>query len=239
MPALVTGAGRRLGRAIAVALARSGADVVLHCNRSLTEAEAVASEIRSLGRKAWVLQADLSEPAHARPLFEEARRTAGEIGVLVNSASAYAASRLTDLSADDLDSAMRLNAASPLLLTRALAAQGIEGCVVNILDARIVDYDREHAAYHLGKRALYSLTRMSALEFAPKVRVNAVAPGLILPPPGEGDAWLERLKGSNPLRAHGSAEDAAEAALFLIRGRFITGQVIFVDGGRHLKGSVS
>jgi pteridine reductase len=104
------------------------------------------------------------------------------------------------------------------------------------LDTRVAGYDRQHVAYHLSKQMLCTLTRMMAVEFAPRIRVNAVAPGLILPPEGKGMDYLEGLKGTNPLNQYGSAEDISAAAVFLIGSAFITGQGIHVDGGRHLKG---
>ncbi|MBI5243419.1 MAG: SDR family oxidoreductase [Elusimicrobia bacterium] len=236
--ALVTGAGKRLGRAIALALARSGVDVAVHCNRSAGEALEAAGEIRALGRRAWVVQGDLGDAAQAEALFERARDAAGRIDILVNSASIFSKSRLSDFPPENLAANIQVNAMAPLLLSRALARQGRGGCIVNLLDSRIADYDAEHAAYHLSKRLLHSLTRMLALELAPRVRVNAVAPGLILPPPGEDDSCLERLRRTNPLQSHGGPSDVAEAVLFLVRSPFITGQVIYVDGGRHMKGSV-
>ena len=237
--ALVTGAAKRLGRAISLGLARAGADLVVHCRASAPEAEALAKEIRGLGRRAWVAEAELSDPAQAESLFARARRAAsGRVDILVNSAAIFPKGRLTELSAEDLAANVGINALAPLILSRALARQKHEGCIVNLLDSRIADYDAEHAAYHLSKRMLFTLTRMMALEFAPQVRVNAVAPGLILPPAGEDDGYLERLKGSNPLQSHGSPQDVAEAVLFLARSAFVTGQVLYVDGGRHMRGAV-
>jgi len=123
-----------------------------------------------------------------------------------------------------------------LQLSRALAAQGRSGQVLNLLDCRILSYDAEHAAYHLSKRMLFSLTRMLALELAPRLRVNAVAPGLILPPPGRDEAYLQALARTNPLQRHGGAGDVVRAALFLMQSGFVTGQVIYVDGGHHMTG---
>ena len=127
---------------------------------------------------------------------------------------------------------------APLELTRCLAAQGRDGAVVNLLDARVGDYDRQHAAYHLSKRLLAALTRRMAIEFAPRLRVNAVAPGLILPPDGEDEGHFDRLASTNPLQRRGCPEAVAEAVLFLLRSDFVTGQVLFVDGGRHLRGNL-
>jgi hypothetical protein len=238
--ALVTGAGKRLGKAIALALARSGFDVVVHCNRSAADARGTASAIRALGRRAWVLEADLGAASGAEALFAQARKAASRVDVLINSASVFKPSRLSDFTPAELAEAVGVNAMAPLILTRAFARQKLdgEGCVVNLLDCRVADYDAKHAAYHLSKRMLLSLTRMSALEFAPRVRVNAVAPGLVLPPPGESVSYLERLSHTNPLRTYGSPKDVAEAVLFLVRSPFITGQVLYVDGGRHMNRTV-
>ncbi|HNR34300.1 MAG TPA: SDR family oxidoreductase, partial [Candidatus Hydrogenedentes bacterium] len=134
--------------------------------------------------------------------------------------------------------AVNLNALAPFLLGRCLAAQKRPGGIVNLLDARIADYDREHASYHLSKRLLFTLTRMMAVEFAPCVRVNGIAPGLILPPEGKDESYLAQLAATNPLNRYGSPDDVAEAVLYLLRSDFVTGQVIFVDGGRHMRGGM-
>ena len=236
--ALVTGAGKRLGRAVALALAGDGAGVFLHYHRSADEAESVADEARAKGVQAWTAQADLAEPDQARRLMAEALAAAGAIDILVNNASVFPSGLITDVSPEDIALNVNVHAVAPLVLIQALAAQGSAGHVVNLLDSRITDYDRRHAAYHLSKRMLFTMTRMLALELAPVIAVNAVAPGLVLPPPGEDESYLQRLAHTNPLQRHGHEQDIADAVLFLVRSRFITGQVIFVDGGRHMKGSV-
>jgi hypothetical protein len=237
--ALVTGAALRLGAAISRRLAAGGADLVLHCRASREAAEELAAEVRAAGRRAWVLAADLDDPAMAEALLPRAAEAAGgPVTVLVNNASIFPRDRVTDFTLADLEHNLRVNTWAPLVLSRALAAQGEPGVVVNLLDCRIHDYDEEHAAYHLSKRMLFSLTRMTALEFAPRVRVNAVAPGLILPPPGEDESFLERMAHTNPLHAHGSPGEVAAAVDYLVRAPFVTGQVIHVDGGRHMRGRV-
>lgn len=236
--ALVTGGAVRLGRAVSLALAEAGADVVVHFRDSETEARKTAAEIKRRGRRAWTIRADLSDPAGAEALFEAARREAGPIRILINSASIFPPDRIPGLRWESLQANILLNAFAPLVLSRAVAAQGLASDVVNLLDCRMDDYDDKHASYHLSKRMLFSLTRMMALEFAPMVRVNGVAPGLVLPPRGQGKGYLERLKDSNPLRRYGSPRDVAEAVLFLLKSVFITGQVVYVDGGRHMRGSV-
>ena len=235
--ALVTGAAKRLGRAIAGGLAAEGVHVALHYRSSGSEAAAEADELRRAGVNAWTLQADLADPAAAEGLVGKACEAAGApVDILVNSASIFSPSSVLEFSPGDLEANVQVNATSPLLLSRALACQGRPGQIVNLLDARIVEYDRAHAAYHLSKRMLFSLTRILALELAPRVRVNAVAPGLILPPPGEDESYLDAMAHGNPLRRHGTADDVVRATLFLLKSDFVTGQVIYVDGGQNLRG---
>ncbi len=240
--ALITGAAKRIGRAVTLALARQGVNTIIHYNTSQKEALALESEAHTLGVKAWSLKADLAEPSGAQDLWNKASDTGGSIDILVNNASIFPQDRLTDFTAEDLSLNINVNALAPVLLSRAFAAQERDGVIVNLLDCRIVDYDSEHVAYHLSKRMLFSLTKMMALEFAPRIRVNAVAPGLILSPAernatSEQDQdYLQRMAGTNPLSTWGRPEDITQALLFLLQSRFITGQVIYVDGGRFLKG---
>jgi pteridine reductase len=131
---------------------------------------------------------------------------------------------------------MRVNTFAPLVLGRAFIKQKRVGAIVNFLDTRMTGYDRDHSAYQLSKLSLSSLTKMMALEFAPCVRVNAVAPGPILPPLGKDSAYMERLASTNPLHRIGNLGDVTGAVLFLLKSTYITGQVLYVDGGYHLKG---
>lgn len=236
--ALVTGGAKRIGRAITLALAAAKSNVVVHCLRSAAEAEALVEDLRGQGVQAWVVRADLAEVRGPEMLWTQATEAAGPIDILINNASVFSEDRLPDVTIESIETNLHVHAWAPLALSRSLAAQGREGAIVNLLDARVENYDREHAAYHLSKRMLLSLTRLMALEFAPRVRVNGVAPGLILPPAGKDHEYLERQAGTNPLARYGSPELVADAVLFLLRNDFITGQVIFVDGGRHLRGVV-
>ncbi len=236
--ALVTGASRRLGRAIALRLAEAGADLVIHHRASASDAEAVADEVRSLGREAVVVQADLSREREIDGLCSSVLSGPRAADVLVNNASVFEPGALAELTWEHLAENVRVNAFAPLRLMRALADGCDDGAIVNLLDARMGDYDKANVGYHVSKRMLHAFTRMAALEFAPRVRVNAVAPGLILPPPSEDDGYLERFASANPLQAIGSADGIAEAALYLAQAPFVTGQVLYVDGGRHLRGCV-
>jgi pteridine reductase len=235
--ALVTGAGKRLGRAIALALADAGANLIAHFNVSRKAAEDLAAEVRQRGRNAWTIQADLVLPEQAAGLVGKARDLSGGFDILINSASIFPADTLRDATLESIEINQKINALAPLALARQFAAGGGAGDIINMLDTRAFDADPEHFSYHLSKRTLYTLTRVMAMEFAPKIRVNAVAPGLILPPDGKDESYLKGLAHTNPLQRYGSAEDVCEAVLFLLRSEFVTGQVIFVDGGRHLKGA--
>lgn len=236
--ALITGGAKRIGKAIAFALASNGTNIVIHYKSSEKEAENIAKEIENLGVKAWIIKADLSISSEAENLIPNIRKETGDIHILINNASIFDKSKLIDFSTEVLMDNIRINALAPLLLSRSFAEQKIEGNIVNFLDTKIIEYDKEHTAYHLSKLMLFSMTKMMALEFAPLVRVNAIAPGLILPPPGQDISYLEKLSVTNPLKKFGSPDDITNAVLFLLSSDFITGQVIFVDGGYHLKGNI-
>jgi hypothetical protein len=223
---------------MAMALAARGANVVIHFRSSADEAEETAEEARNLGVGAWTVRADLGRRAEVETLFGEAVDQAGFVDILINSASIFPESRLDAFTPDDLYANIDVNALAPLLLARAFVARAGRGAIINMLDTRYNDHDASHAAYHLSKRMLFTLTRMMAVEYAPDVRVNAIAPGLVLPPPGKDRQYLLDLAHTNPLGAIGGPDDIARAAVFLLESPFITGQVIFVDGGRHMKGSM-
>ncbi len=233
--ALVTGGALRIGRAISLALAASGSNVVVHHSRSAPEAAALVSQLSGLGVRATALRADLGSPDEAEAVVALAEeRAGGRLDVLVNNASVFEPETIETASLDRLLHSLTVNAWAPFVLTRAFAHRSGSGRVVNLLDTRVSGLDLAHVGYILGKHLLAVLTRMTAVAFAPKLTVNAVAPGLILPPAGEGEAYLERLACQLPLKRHGTAEDVARAVVFLLESDFVTGQVVFVDGGRHL-----
>jgi NAD(P)-dependent dehydrogenase (short-subunit alcohol dehydrogenase family) len=245
--ALVTGAARRLGRAIAVALGREGVDVLVHYGHSAAEAEQTAAELRALGVRSWTLRAELGDPDQAEALWEQARARAGAIDILVNSASAFPEDTLANFTAAGMEAALRVNTLAPVLLSRRFAAAegGRAGgtgptdrVIVNLLDSRALGRLRAHFSYQASKRLLGDFTRLLALELAPAVRVNAVAPGMILPPPGLDPRLQARLAATNLLGRWGEPEDVARAVLFLASSAFVTGQVLYVDGGGAVKESL-
>ncbi len=231
--ALVTGAARRIGREIALTLARAGADIVVHHLRSVSEAEETAAAVQAFGVEAWLLAADLADPDAAEDIVSRAWALSGGFDILVNNASVFPADTVPDLTAAVLHEILDLNAIAPLMLSRAFAARTDTGSIVNLLDTRIAAVDTAHAAYHLSKQLLAAVTDLTAAAFAPGIRVNGVAPGVILAPVGDPAARLP--SGRTLVGGSGSPADVADAVLFLVSHPFMTGEVIFVDGGQRIK----
>ncbi len=234
--ALVTGAAHRVGREIALALAREGADIVLHYGRSAAAAQATAQEIARLGRRVMLHQADLGNWDAAVELGKAALAHFGRVDVLINSASSFVPNDYFSTSEADFDQAFNVNIKGPFALSQVIAQAmiaGDGGTIVNIVDEGAFYPWRKYVAHGLSKAALLALTRSQALNLGPKVRVNAVCPGPVLKPPDYSDAEWEALRETNPLRALGSAEQVAETVLFLVTGpTFINGDCIMLDGGR-------
>lgn len=237
--ALITGGAKRLGRETALALAEAGASVAIHYHSSKDPAEALCEELREKGVSAVPIQADLTEPSVVERLFQAAWEGLSGLDFLVNNASIFPAGRLDEMDLQNLHSNLLVNAWAPFLLTRAFWRQikgtARRGSVVNLLDSRLVGGDRAHAPYHLSKATLREITTLTALEFAPELQVNGIAPGAVMPPEEFGAGYLEGLTADLPLQRRGYPTDIADATLFLLGASFVTGQVIFVDGGRHLR----
>jgi len=237
--ALVTGGARRLGRAIVRGLAADGAHVVVHYGTSSQAAQGLADEVGAGGGRAFTLQADLTAGAEVDGLVGRTVALAGRLDLLINNASVFGAGRLVDLEPGALAENLQVNAWAPLALARGLAALGRPAQVVNLLDTRIAaPADPDHLAYYLSKRTLADVTRLLALDLAPGIRVNAVAPGAVLAPADAPPGYLDGLAASLPLGRAGGVQDVVAALRFLVTSPFVTGQVIFVDGGQHLQGSV-
>lgn len=236
--AIVTGGGVRVGRAISLALADAGAKVYIHYNSSSDAAGAVRDEILANGGMASIGSADLTDPSAAQLLIADAEAALGPVSILVNSASAFHTDSLADATLENLREARSVTLESPVMLTQAMALamdDGLEGAVVNVTDARTMHPYKEHLSYTLAKGGLDTFTRVAALELAPRIRVNAVALGVILPPAGETDDYAARLAATLPLERVGGTEVVGEAVVFLCRNDFITGEIIRLDGGAHLQ----
>ncbi len=232
--ALVTGGAVRIGRAICQSLADAGAKVVINYNHSSEEADQLVDEIRGRGGQSWAMQADLGSQEQLLSLVPRARDLAGHLDILVNNASIFPVDDFSTFTLEDLHRNVEVNAWAPLALARSFGEMTDTGDIVNIIDGRMVGYDWGHVAYHSSKYLLGLFHRMMAIRMAPGIKVNAVGPGLILPPEGKDQAYIESLKEKVPLKRVGSPEAVADAVLFLLSSDYITGQVIFVDGGRWL-----
>ena len=239
--ALVTG-GKRIGAAVAGDFASAGADVALVYNRSRDEAQETAARVRSAGRRALLLQADLSDPAQCRRVVDDAARDLGRLDILVNMASLYERKDYTALTDEDWDRALAVDLRSSHLCTQAavphMKRQG-GGRVVNFADwvaasgrPRYTGY----VPYYVAKAGVIGLTQILALELAAdRILVNAVAPGPIVPPAGTSEAEIAAVEKATPLGRWGGADEIVKAVRFLVETDFVTGEVIRVDGGRHVK----
>lgn len=234
--ALITGGGRRIGRAIALALARAGYAVVLHAHRSRAEAERLAAEIAGAGGRASVVLADLADPEAVRGLIPAANAF-GPLTLLVNSAAAFEPDEIRTLERAQFERTLAVNLTAPLFLTQAFAAQapdGVNASIVNIVDQRVLKPTPLFLSYTLSKSALHSATTTLAQALAPKLRVNAVAPGPTLPSPRQSEAQFAAQAAALPLQRGPSPEDIAAAVLYLAQAPSVTGVTIAVDGGQHL-----
>lgn len=222
--ALVTGGAVRIGRAITEALQEAGVEVVVHYLGSQEEAEALSP---------YTVQGNLQSPDDCARIMKEA----GPVDMLINNASLFTKDRLADSFPERVQREFQVNLFAPLELTRLFAAQGKAGAVVNLLDRRIRANDTSALPYSISKKALEELTQLSALDLAPNIRVNAVAPGPILPASGDSEKTFSEQAGQVPLEVFPTPGNIAETVLFLLKADYCTGQVIYVDGGQHLLGN--
>jgi pteridine reductase len=233
---LVTGAGRRLGRAFAEALASHGADVIVHYGRSAAGAQETLQAVKAHGCEGITLQADLSSSDQTAALIDQAAAAAYEVDLLVNSASIFEPLSLQETSLEAWERHMAINLTAPFLLSQAFARHrdGRPGAIVNLLDWRALRPGPDHFAYTITKAGLAAMTKSLAQALAPNIRVNGLALGAILPPPGQDDydqAAIENV----PAGRWGTVEETVSALLFLLAGPdFITGEILLLDGGRNL-----
>ncbi|HEX4843044.1 MAG TPA: SDR family oxidoreductase [Limnobacter sp.] len=234
--ALVTGGAKRLGRAIAMQLAQAGWSIVLHCRHSVAQAEQTAAEIRALGVACVVHCADLEDPAQVEALFDAAQ-AAGPVRCVVNNASMFEFDAGHNFSHALFARHMASNLAAPILLTRRLhqhVPQGEQGVVVNLLDQKLRNLNPDFLSYTLSKAGLETATTMLAMELAPRLRVVGVAPGLTLISHLQTQAEFEQTHRISPLNKSSEPQDIAQAVLFAVQSKAITGTTLVVDGGQHL-----
>ena len=234
--ALVTGGAVRVGRAIALGLARAGYDLAVTYHASQEAAREVESEVRASGRRCELVHANLSEPRAAAELIESVRGAYGRLDLLVNSAASFEAKPLLEVDAVAWDAVMDLNLRAPHLLVRAAAEllRASRGSVVNITDLAAFQPWTERPHHAVSKAALAHLTRIQARVLAPDVRVNAVAPGAVLPPDDLSEERRRALAAATPLKRLGTPDDVVRAVLYLAGAPFVTGEILLVDGGRLL-----
>lgn len=234
--ALVTGGGVRLGRAFSVGLAEAGFDVAVHYRSSEAPALEVSERIRALGRRSATVRGDLANADTPAAVVAAVREAFGRLDLLVNSAASFETLPLAEADADGWDRVMDVNVRAPHLLVREAAdmLRASRGAVVNLVDLSAFQPWVEYPVHAVSKAALAHLTRVQARTLAPEVRVNAIAPGAVLPPEDYPADRLEELRRLAPLRALGTPEDVVGAVLYLADAPYVTGQILAVDGGRLL-----
>lgn len=234
--ALVTGAGRRVGQAIARKLGAAGYVVAVHYHASRDGADETVRRVAAAGGRAFACRADLADPATPSALVADVVAHGGGLDLLVNSAASWLRAPVGEVTAPQFDASVAMNLRAPFLLAQAaapcLAAR--HGAIVNIADHLAYDWSSPYLVHGVGKGAVEHLTRGLARVLAPAVRVNAVAPGVVLLPDDAAPAIGDALATGTPLARIGSPDDVADAVLYLATARYVTGEVLHVDGGRHL-----
>ncbi|GJL93178.1 SDR family oxidoreductase [Hyphococcus sp.] len=234
--ALVTGAGKRIGRALALTLADAGYHVAVHYNASSKDADDVVALIKAKGRKAVALRADLSQEAEVSTLIKQAGDALGPLNLLVNSASAFAHDDVASMTRESWDLHMEVNLRAPAKLSQDFAAQAKPGAqIVNIIDQRVLKLTPQFLSYTASKAALWVLTRTMAQGLGPSgIRVNAIGPGPTLKNPRQSDEDWRRQNEATILGHGADPKDICGALVYLLSARSVTGQMIAVDGGQHL-----
>lgn len=230
----MTGGSQRIGRAICLSLAQRGFDIALHCNHSKKEASLLAAEISRKGVRCEVFVCDLAKEKDVLLLLGKVRAKFPNLNVLINNASIFIPSKFERRDLKLFDAHWAINLKAPFILSSDFARLCRQGQIINILDTKVTKNKTAHVAYILSKKSLHELTKLMAVEFAPRIRVNAVAPGIILPPPGKGNSYLQKRAAQIPLKKAGDVRYITQSVEFLMDNDFVTGQVIFADGGESL-----
>lgn len=233
--ALITGGAKRIGAEIALSLAEDGYDIAIQYNSSEKEAIATQKAIRSLGRGCVIIKGDLKDVHFINELVKAASAAFPHLNVLVNSASIFKRSEIKDTTPSDLDEMMSVNYRAPFFLSKEFAKYCRAGNIINIMDTKTSKYQNTYTAYIISRIALLELTRFTAVEFAPFIRSNGICPGLILPGKTEDEEYVRRLESKIPLGRKGSPENIISTVMFFLNNDFITGEIVYVDGGESLK----
>jgi NAD(P)-dependent dehydrogenase (short-subunit alcohol dehydrogenase family) len=234
--ALITGAAKRLGKAMAQHLARQGWSIAIHYNGSRNEALLLQSELRQLfpEQQFEIFNADLNLTPKVENLLIEVMNKMQNLELLINNASLFEHGTIIETSDQLFNRQMNVNFRAPFILTRDFARSIGRGIVVNFVDTRITTNKSNFSAYSLSKKALWELTRMSALEFGPEIRMNAIAPGLTLPPEEKGEDYLWNLSKNIAMKRPGGIDPILKSLDFILNNDYLTGQLLFCDGGENL-----
>jgi pteridine reductase len=234
--ALVTGAGKRLGRAVALRLASEGADVAVHYGKSQAEAQEVVAAVEKMGRRAAAFPAELTDVKAIEKMVAEVVARFGQLDILVNSAANFLETKFGETSVETWDASLNTNLRAPFFCAQAAAPHLLKsghGAIVNFADIGGLMGWREYLPHSLAKSGVILMTRILAKELAPRVRVNALAPGTITMP-GDPPEWQEDFVHRAPLRRSGRPDEIGDAVMYLIGAEFVTGQCLVIDGGRTL-----
>jgi pteridine reductase len=235
--ALITGAAQRIGKSVAEHLAAKGWSLAIHCNRSEKNANALSNTLlQQFPEQSFnVFKADLSDNHEVESLISQVIGKMGKPELLINNASVFEPGNIAQTASLFFDHMFQINLKAPFLLSRDFANHCSKGMIINLVDTRITTNQSNFAAYTLTKKMLWELTKMAALEFGPEIRVNAIAPGLTLPPVGKEEEYLLNLAGKIPMKRPGGIKPLLQAMDYILKNEFLTGQLLFCDGGENLK----
>lgn len=231
--ALVTGSAQRIGKYIIERLANEGWEIALHYNLAENEAYELANKLLEI-TNVMIFKADLTKLDEADRLFNSVVEKLGNVSLLINNASIYKNDNLDNLNVTDLQQCLNIHLNSPLLLSKAMGKQNVEANIINILDTEVTENMKKFFSYSLAKKNLLNLTQMLAVNLAPNIKVNAIAPGPTLFKEGQNKQVFDSLIEESPLKQQLSLDELYNTIDFLIKSKSITGQVIFLDGGKHL-----
>ena len=231
---LITGAAVRLGRAMALGLARTGATVAVHYHNSEAAAEKLLAELLALSPGHVTVKADLRSSQERNGLIPGLLEQGFQLNALINNASVYRRMPLLRITPESFAADYEINFWAPFQLMQEFARHCHDGCIINLLDQRVATVDACAGAYGLAKKTLRDVTEAAAVQWAPRIRVNGIAPGFVLPPPGVAPEKMNKFLATIPMGRASAPEEVADACLFLLRSTTITGQILFIDGGLHL-----
>lgn len=232
--AFITGGSKRIGSAIALAFANKGFNIALHYHHSQEEAEATAETIRQKQVECRLFQADLTDMQALSRLIPSVKAHFPDCRILINNASVFKRADYLETSETLYDEIMSIHLKAPFFLIQAFARHFSSGLIINMLDTKMSRELTSYMAYTLSKKALADLTRMAAKALGPRFRVNGIAPGIILPSADTSEEMVERMKMKLPVQSRGTTDHITRAALFLLENTFVTGEILYIDGGEHL-----